>query len=375
MRELSPAGELVFGTLLTGGPLYRAEVAARTGLSSAAVTKVTRPLIEGGYLREDDLESDGGRIGRPGTPLRVCADRACFLGVKVTADMVFAVVTDLLGSIRAVRHRPLPGTGVTEVVASIAPLVADLVGALPGSRDRIGRLGVTVGGEVDAAAGVVRSSPFLGWEAVPLAELVAAATGLPTVVDNDVRALTVAEQWFGAGVGARTFALVTIGAGVGSGIVVDGTLLTGANGVAGKIGHLPVSDGPPCGCGGSGCVQAIAATPAICLRLGVRSLDQAIDLAARDRPAAREVFADAGRAVGRALAALANLVGPERIILSGEGVAAYRFLEPTLRAAFAAQAYGAAAECELVVRALSFDEWARGAAAVGVHRFIGAGLR
>src|SRR5258705_13709350 len=135
------------------------------------------------------------------------------------------------------------------------------VAALGGS---VTRVGVGVGGHVDTVRGLVRYAPFLEWRDVALAESLSARVGRPVIVENDVNSLTVAEQWFGAGVDVPSFAVVTIGAGVGCGFVVDGALVHGAHGLAGELGHVPIAlDGPRCRCGNYGCVETPASDGAI----------------------------------------------------------------------------------------------------------------
>ncbi|GAA0931354.1 ROK family protein [Nonomuraea longicatena] len=373
----TPAAAAVFTMVLTQGPVSRVEIARRTGLSSAAVTKAARPFIEAGYLAElAATERTGPGAGRPASPLAVRPDREYFLGVKITHEELIGVVTDLRSEVVASAHRPLPSTAPETVAAELAALTGDLLGRSPAYRERCRCLGLAVSGDVDRATGLVRYSPFLSWHDVPLGELATGATGLAVTVENDVKALTVAEHWFGEGVGTSSFALVTIGLGIGCAVVVDDRLVTGARGVAGEIGHVPVGgDGPPCHCGGRGCVEAIAGIPAV-LHAARRALgepeltlDGAIAAARAGDPAAREVFARAGTALGRAMAAMANLIGPERIVVSGDlpGLAAYELLEQHLRQSFTQQAFGAAADCLLVLRPRPFEQWARGAAAVAIQ--------
>ncbi|MGW3996602.1 ROK family protein [Amycolatopsis sp. NPDC004772] len=369
----SPAAATVFTTVLTEGPVSRVDVARRTGLSSAAVTKAARPFIEAGYLEE--LASEGRTApgaGRPANPLAIRPDREYFVGVKITGDDLIGVVTDLRADVRASAHHALTGHDVGHVVRALADLVGELLtGTL---RERAYCLGIAVSGDVDRASGVVRYSPFLGWRDVLLAELLEEATGLTVTLENDVKALAVAEQWFGEGVGASSFALVTVGTGIGSALVVHGDLVRGAHGVAGEIGHVPVADGgPSCHCGGQGCVEAIASTEAILTRArqvtgepGLSMADAVTRARGGDEPL-REVFAGAGHAIGLGLAALVNLFGPERVVVSGEGVATYDLFEDQIRRTFAVQAFGSAARCGLVIRPLPFEEWARGAAAVAVQ--------
>lgn len=373
----TPAAAQVFTTVLSQGPLARLEVARRVGLSPAAVTKAVRPLIEAGYLVEGADEDALPALGRPANLVRVVGGRALFIGVKVTGDEIIGVLTDLCCRIRVARRVPLPDRAPKEVLASIADLVQDLL-AQAGAVPVLG-LGVAVSGDVDRAEGAVRYSPFLEWRDVPLAELAAMTTGLPVTVDNDVRALTVAEQWFGAGAGLSDFAVVTVGAGIGCGLVVHGRVVAGAHGVAGEIGHVTVDpNGPLCHCGNHGCVEAIAGEAAIVRQIqqatGVELADaaEALSLAHRGVAGAREVYARAGEAIGRGIATVANLLGPERVIISGEGLAAYDLFAEQIRDTFVAAAFGSAARCDVLTRPLPFEEWARGAAATAIQSFVRA---
>ncbi|MFJ8112097.1 ROK family protein [Streptomyces sp. NPDC096132] len=368
----------IFTTVLSRGPLTRSEVAERTGLSAAAVTKAVRPLIEAGYLVED---TDDARraLGRPANPVRVDGGRALFIGVKATGDELIGVLTDLCCRIRVARRLSLTDPAPAAVLAAIAELVRELLTEAEGFGVPVLGLGLAVSGEVDRAEGVVRYSPFLEWRDVALGELAHSATGLPVTVENDVRALTVAEQWFGAGVGLSDFALVTVGAGIGCGLVVHGRVVAGAHGVAGEIGHVAIDPaGPMCRCGNRGCVEAIAADPAILARItvttGAEVTDSAhaVDLARRGHPGVREVYAAAGEAIGRGIATVANLFGPERVIISGEGLAAYDLFADQIRDTFAAYAFGSAAQCDVQTRPLPYEEWARGAAATAIQSFIRA---
>jgi predicted NBD/HSP70 family sugar kinase len=359
-------------------------------LSSAAITKAVRPLMAAGYLIEDGAGTEraeaqeageGTRpaLGRPANPVRVNASRALFIGVKVTGDEIIAVLADLCCRIRVARHVTLTDREPGRALPFIGALVRELLAEADGFGVPVRGLGIAVSGDVNRADGVVRYSPFLEWRDLPLAEIVGADTGLPVTVDNDVRALTVAEQWFGGGVGLSHFALVTVGAGIGCGLVVHGRVVSGAHGVAGEIGHLPIDPlGPPCHCGSNGCVEAIAADPAILRAVReatgrpVTTAAEALELAHRGEPGVREVYARAGEAIGRAIGCVVNLLGPERVIISGEGLAAYDLFADGIRDAFQAAALDTTAQCDVLIRPLPFEEWARGAAATAIQSFIGA---
>jgi predicted NBD/HSP70 family sugar kinase len=372
----TPAASLVFTTVLSHGPLTRAEIARRTGLSAAAVTKAVRPLMAVGYLVEDP-SAESRTLGRPACPVRVDPGKAFFIGVKVTGDEIIAVLTDLCCRVRVARHLLLSAHEPEKVLPEITAMVQELLTEADGFGVAVRGLGIAVSGDVDGAEGVVRYSPFLEWREIALAEIAGTATGLPVTVENDVRALTVAEQWFGSGIGLDSFALVTVGAGVGCGLVVHGQVVSGAHGVAGEIGHVSIDpQGPPCLCGNRGCVEAIAADPAIVRAIReataqpVTTPAEALELARSGDPFAREVYSRAGQAIGRALGSVVNLFGPERVVISGEGLAAYDLFADGIREAFAVSAFGTAAQCDVVTRPLPFEEWARGAAATAIQSFI-----
>ncbi|WP_328302059.1 ROK family transcriptional regulator [Streptomyces sp. NBC_00435] len=370
----APAETAVLSLLLAEGPLSRVELARRTGLSSTAITKAARPLIDDGYLHELAPERTAPGAGRPVNPLAVTPDREFFVGVKISDDRLFGVVCDLRARVRATAGRTLADHQPESVVGLLAELVDELLEAQTAFRERTRHLGIAVSGDVDRGGGRVRFSGRLGWRDVPLAEMVTASTGLAVTVENDVKALTIAEHWFGEGVGTGYFALVTIGAGIGSALVVNGQLVTGAHGVAGEMGHISVDPaGPRCRCGSVGCVEAIASSGAILevvrggTGLGGLAFEEAVDMARHGDPVAREAFARAGRAIGVGIAALVNLVGPERVVVSGEGAGTYDLFGQHIKDAYAAHTFGAAGTCPLSLRPLPWEEWARGAAAVAVQ--------
>jgi predicted NBD/HSP70 family sugar kinase len=377
----------VLTRILTQGPIPRVEIARRTGLSQAAVTKAVAPLIEAGFVTDQPVAvpaDDVGRvelgIGRPVSPLTVVPDSISVIGLKVTPTDLIGVTTDFRAGIRAVRHQQVTDTSAESVIKRLAELAKELIETLDDPADPAGPLigiGVAVSGDVDAQHGVVRDSPFMGWRDVPVASLLSEQVKVPVVVSNDVRALTVAEHWFGVGVDADSFAVVTIGSGVGCGLYINGEVVSGAHGVSGELGHLPLAPGDlVCTCGRRGCVETVASSDAILARVrettGQPDLDLsgAIELAHNGDDHAREAFDRAGEVIGSALAAMVNLVGPELVVIAGEGVADYDLYDQRMRQAFAEHAFGAAGDCRLMLRSHTFDDWARGAAATVIRSYV-----
>ncbi|TDE13113.1 ROK family transcriptional regulator [Jiangella asiatica] len=378
----TPAEAEVFTTVLTSGPIARADIARLTGLSSAAVTRVAKLLIDEGYLEYapgEPAASDETRMGRPSSPLRVHADQTGSFGVIVRRDELIGMVCDLAGGPRVAERRPLTDNRVEPAVAAVAAFYRDLAASAQrlGFVDPPAHLGLSLSGDIDHDTGYVRYSPFLGWRDVDLGAAVSRAVAAPVVVENDVKALTVAEQWFGLGRGITNFAVVTIGTGIGCAIVVDGGLVRGAHSVAGEIGHLPLGDpAVQCHCGAHGCVEAEASTKALLDRCRAATgrddltIGAAVELARAGDDGVRAIFSRAGQVIGLALASVANLLGPERVIVAGEGVSSYDLFETAIREAFAEQAFGAAHQVPIHVRDLPFEEWARGAAAVAIQELV-----
>lgn len=359
----------VFETVLTRGPLSRRDTARLTGLSAASVTKLVKPMLVHGYLVEQDREA--GVPGRPQIPLQVDPERHYAVGVKLMEGEIVGVLADLHAEVHASQRSKFADHSPAGAVEAIAAMTEALLDRFPAARDRLLGVGIGLGGHVDGARGVVVQAPFLGWRDVPLQQLAAERLGLEVVLENDVNTLAVAEQWFGPGHAFSTFAVVTLGVGVGCAFVIDGKLWGGVSGAAGELGHMVVSpDGPLCHCGKRGCLQAVVGDQAIVAAAAARSgqrfttVAQAAAAAHAGNAEVRAVFAEAGAAVGRAIAALVNLLNPPAVVLSGEGLAASDLYMDALRSELAQDAFSTtASDCTLLVRPLPDETWARGAAA------------
>jgi predicted NBD/HSP70 family sugar kinase len=197
------------------------------------------------------------------------------------------------------------------------------------------------------------------------------------ILENDVNALTIAEQWFGHGHDREHFCVVTVGTGVGLGLVLNGQFYRGVGGGAGELGHTTlVEDGPTCYCGKKGCLEMLASDRAVIRKAGPAMTDRtpgeekltlANLVAAADRGvvAARELLAESGHWLGIGIANLVNLVNPGLVIIGGEGVHAGEWRFGPMRQAFAAHVFdGLADQTEFVIEPAGDDTWARGAACV-----------
>ncbi|NOZ50361.1 MAG: ROK family protein [Chloroflexi bacterium] len=299
------------------------------------------------------------------------------VGVKLTEEHVFGALTDLEATVLAKQTGYLENQRLDTAIDAIVAVVNSLVEKAGIARDKLLGLGVGLAGIVDAREGTLRHSPIFGWRDVPLAGLLISHLHVPVYIDNDVNTLTLTEQLFGVGQGIDDFLTITIGRGVGMGIVVNGQLYRGRHGGAGEIGHTVIDpDGPQCECGNRGCLETYVSDPHL-LRMAheafargemptdVTEVDELLALARAGNPAALAIYAQVGETLGRTIANLINTLNPMEIIISGEGMRAADFLEETLRATVARHVMtGLSGNIEIRIDFMSDDAWARGAASL-----------
>ncbi|NHA69812.1 ROK family protein [Phycicoccus sp. CMS6Z-2] len=356
----------MLGLLGTRGPTSRADIARALGVSPATVTQTTKELLARDLVLE--LASVPSQGGRPARLLGLVDDAAGAIGIKVTADHVRLVSVGLDGAVRTDRSvdydafRPHALDALTDVLAEA---VAGHVGPLLG-------IGVGLPGAVDGQASGVVDAPTLGWDRVPVGPTLRAALELPVLVDNDVNTLAAAETLYGTGRDHEDFLVVTIGRGVGLGIVTRGVVSRGAHGGAGEFGHTPVApDGPLCGCGNHGCLEGFVGESGLLAAARERRVLTAggtvADLAraAHDGDAAaRSVYADAGTLLGRALAGAVHLLDPEVVVVLGEGIGEWTFWESAFEEALRRHLMPTRRGVPVRIEPWSEDRWAVGAASL-----------
>ena len=263
-----------------------------------------------------------------------------FLGLDVGGTNCKLAVVAADGDHRELLATATIPTGPGDPADVLARLAA-VAGELVAVHGPVAAAGVGVPGLFDEASGRVVFLPNLppGWTGQEVAGPLGDRLGVPVALLNDARAFTLAESRMGAAAGCPTVVCLTLGTGVGGGVVVDGRLRFGPHGRAGELGHQVIEvGGPPCGCGNRGCVEAFAAGAALC-RLGGHPTPEAVFAAAAggDERAAEAVR----RVVGRLAVGIANLVTvlwPERVVVGGGVAAAGEGLFRPLRAAVAASA-------------------------------------
>lgn len=262
------------------------------------------------------------------------------LGIDIGGTKSAAVIGDAAGNVLARQSARTPQTSFADAYAVLLRLVQDVCREHGVALPELAAAGVSCGGPLDSRTGVVHAPPNLPhWADVPLKALLEADLGLPVTLENDANATALAEHRWGAGQGCRDMAFLTMGTGIGAGLILDGTLYRGRRDLAGEIGHATIyPGGVPCLCGKRGCLEAMASGTSIA-RMGRERTGEDVtahDVCARARlgdPVALSVIADASLAMGIGLANLLQTLNLERIVLGTLAVhAADLFMEP-IRAA------------------------------------------
>ncbi|HEY3336705.1 MAG TPA: ROK family protein [Candidatus Limnocylindrales bacterium] len=260
---------------------------------------------------------------------------------------------------------PTPAkAGPDAVVARLATMGAEVVATWPG----VSSVGIGVPGLYDPATGSTR---FLvnvpgPWAGKPVAGPVGDALGLPASLINDARAFGLAELRLGAGRGARSMVGLTLGTGVGGVIAIDGRVLHGHDGTAGEVGHQTIDpDGPWCGCGNRGCVEAYARADQLALACGTATAEEAVTRARAGDERALDGLAQVGRYLGIGIANMITIISPDTIVIGGGVAAAGDLLFDPIRAEVRRRVRTTSLESVTIVAA-ALGTWA-GAIGAAVH--------
>lgn len=266
------------------------------------------------------------------------------IGIDVGGTNVKIALVDKSGKIIYSNSVPTYAKmGYEYTVNNIKQAIKDLMKETNTIAKDIDGIGFDFPGQVDYKTGVVKLAPNIpGWVNVPIAQMIEEEFHIPTRIDNDVRCAALGEMKFGAGQGCENFVCITVGTGIGSGLVVNGQLVRGASNAAGEIGHikLQMKDGLICGCGDTGCLEAYASGPSIVAMAqeyikGGKSTKfremaaaeggeitpyMVAKAAEAGDPVAKRIFAIVGEYIGIGLTSVINLLNPEKVIIGG-GVA------------------------------------------------------
>jgi glucokinase len=292
-------------------------------------------------------------------------------------NIVVGLLPTMGGEVLGLRSMPTDSVRgakfvVDRIVGMVEQAIAEVLSKHGGTREDIAGVGIGSPGPLDRRTGTVINTPNLGWRNFPLRDLIANAVHLPATLDNDANCATYGEWWLGAGRGTRTLVGLTLGTGIGGGIVLDGKIFHGCSDVAGEIGHMTIdSNGRKCKCGNYGCIEQYASGPAIALR-AVEGIEAGADTVLVDMvngkleditaatvyeatvqgdAYATEVMKDTAKFLGAAVASIINILNPEMVVIAGGVTRAGDTLFEPLRAEVRRRAFKSAQECCRIVSA------------------------
>lgn len=372
---------ILLNAIKSQGEVSRAALAQMSGLSPATVTGITGQLIHEGLVFEKTTGDSTG--GRPPIMLALNPRGGFVIGIKLMENQAVGALTDLNAAILAKDAIDLADTRLQSGVDALVTLVNLLVRSSSIRRKQLMGVGIGLAGVVDSRHGILRQNPFFGWQNIPLRDLLEARMKVPVYIDNDVNTLTLSEKWLHPGRPEDHFIVITVGRGIGMGIVINGQIYRGKGGGAGEFGHVVVDpDGPMCDCGKRGCLESLVSDRALVAEArrlvspDVMDLDDLVRRAANGNVAAIEVLKRAGSLLGQQVANLVNLFDPKLVIISGEGIRMGETFFSAMRSAI--QEYvmpGLAEDTEIRVNSWGNDIWALGAASLVIAEIFNSPIQ
>jgi glucokinase-like ROK family protein len=369
--------------LRESGSVSRATLAEMSGLNKTTVSSLVQELIDQRFIEEFGLNSAGA--GRPAILLRLNPSAGTIVAAEVDVDVLSVIRTNFAAEITW-RHREAIGRemGQQAILDRLLALLSDATSSALAADGALLGIGVGVPGLVDQETGTVHFAPNLGWVEVPLRSLLRERFGSPAYVDNEANLAALGEHYFGVAQGYENVLFLSLGVGLGGGIIQEGKLNRGASGFSGEFGHMTIDpEGLPCNCGNHGCWETLVSTAAVFrnlqqarLRGGERSdgdkspdyergdespsyepggellsLPMVLTAARAGDPAAVQALREVGRHLGIGVASLVNALNPDLVVLGGRLSAAGEFLLPAANAELQGRALRWNAEATQVVLA------------------------
>ncbi len=264
VKQLNSAA--VYRLIDQQGPISRIQVADVSQLAPASVTKITRQLLERGLIKEVAQQASTG--GRRAISLTTEVKPFHSVAVRLGRDYVQFCLYDLGGTALAQDQHDFRYTNQSDLQQGLTALLKDFISRSQDKIDQLIAIGITLPGLVNPTTGVVEYMPNTDIDKLALGEIIREKFGIECFVGNDVRGMALAEHYFGASQDCQDSILVSVHRGTGAGIIVNGQVFLGFNRNVGEIGHIQIDPlGEQCQCGNFGCLETVAANPAIIQRV------------------------------------------------------------------------------------------------------------
>ncbi|WP_127488123.1 ROK family transcriptional regulator [Paenibacillus ehimensis] len=385
MKKMNKA--LVLDTIRHHFPISRADISVKTGLNKTTVSSLVNELIESHFVTEIGLgESSGGR-----KPMMLLFNqRAGYaLGVDLGVNYMLAMVTDLGGTVVKEKKIEMTDLSVETVTEKLKKCIHSLIKKTPASPYGIIGIGVGVPGLVDDQGNIL-SAPNLGWTDVPLQNMLQQEFNLPIAIDNEANVGALGEKEFGAGRSVSNMIYLSVGIGIGAGIILNDALYRGVSGFSGEVGHMTLAqDGPLCGCGSRGCWETFASEKAVLQQakslqlvdekiqvadaIDKINLNTLLHLAKRGNRLVMELFANTGHWLGVGITNLVNVFNPGLIVIGNRMSLASEWIADSVRETLNSQSLSFHRDKMNVVYAkLGMNSSAVGAASMAINRFFSA---
>jgi glucokinase-like ROK family protein len=325
---------IVLNHIRKHSPISRARIAEMTGLTKATVSSLVNELIESHLTYEIGAGASSG--GRKPMMLLFNSTAGYAVGVDLGVNYIYAALSDLNGALvedYRIRH---DNTSQDQVISDLKACIREVIARAPKNAYGIVGIGIGIPGISDEKGNVL-FAPNLRWENVPLQQIIEAEFNIPVVIDNEANAGAVGEKQFGAGKSASNLVYISIGSGIGTGIIIRNELYRGSSGFSGEIGHMSIEhDGLKCVCGNKGCWELYASEKALLNKAHhvfgdfKLTIEQLLNMADEGNQKAIELFEQLGKYLSVGVVNIINSLNPEMIIIGGRLAEAEQWLSKPL---------------------------------------------
>jgi len=353
--------------------MSRAELSRKLGLSKSTCSLLVDELLSKKLVTE--LGKDKSSGGRKPTLVDLNYYAGVAVGLKIMIDRISGVLIDLSGKVTCSDEIHIsPHSRVDEYYEKTLEIINRLIHNNDKIADReIYGVGISMGGRINYDAGVLIESSILHWHNEAFARNIEAKIGLPVFLENDVNTFAWGENHFGHGKNYSNYVCISIGQGIGAGIIINNQIYKGSHHGAGEFGHMKIAhqkDLRRCSCGEYGCLEAYASTPALLkeatLKYGERvNMEALLKKASEKDGRALEIFQNAAQYLGLGIANLVNIFDPEVVLIGGEGTAYTEYITDEVQRVLSENiVYDLANEIPVVFLPYEADMWSRGTAAM-----------